>query len=76
VELTLRQEDIRWNQDENSEAVEDDRNNATAGGRRSQDEAGMTIRITIRLEEEDHRMRQRTRKMKDMVLMQMQIGFK
>ena len=39
MEFTLHQEDIQWNQEENSETVDDDRNDDTAGGRGSQDEA-------------------------------------
>jgi len=39
VEFTLHQEDIQWNQEENSETVGDDRNDDAAGGRGSQDEA-------------------------------------
>ena len=39
VGFTLHQEDIQWNQEENSETVDDDRNDDTAGGRGSRDEA-------------------------------------
>ncbi len=56
--------------------MDDDRNDDTAGGRGSQDEALDNIGMISRPKEEDHRMRQRIEKMKDMVLMQMQMEIK